>query len=216
MTEVSDALNRLYQEKSQFIVLGLTGKTGSGCSRAAQLLKSTSPNFPESSKIYDSNNDKRKYRIIHKFITNNWKPFTVIQVRAVITSIILELDFDSFIDFVSQTLEKEVDDIKTNFKSFQESFDKMHQLITSYKTLPEGSEDERNKKKEEAWNVYFGELPDFCEEFKTALQNNLGVDSYPLLYQKAGDNIRSSGTAHISKFNADKIFMLSQKINKLI
>jgi adenylylsulfate kinase-like enzyme len=71
VTDVSNALKRLYQETSEFVVLGLTGRTGSGCSTVAKILEDKSPHFPDSSKIYDSDNDRRKYKIIRKFIAEN-------------------------------------------------------------------------------------------------------------------------------------------------
>jgi deoxycytidylate deaminase len=216
VTDVSDALNRLYQETSEFIVLGLTGRTGSGCSTAAKLLTSEFPQIQESSKIYDSANDQRKYKIIRNFINKNWKPFTSIQVRTVITAIILELDFPDFRDFVAKVLGKEAEEVQTSLENFQEVFNDFHQLITEYKSLSEENTENKDIKKERAWDIYFLKLPGFCEKLKNALQDNLGIDSYTLVYQKAGDNIRASGSANVSEFNADKIFVLPSKINKLI
>jgi deoxycytidylate deaminase/dephospho-CoA kinase len=216
VTDVLNALNSLYEETSNFIVLGLTGRTGSGCSTAAHLLTNTLPNAPELSKTYSSGNDRRKYSIIRNFIVKNWKPFILIQVSTIITSIILELDFENFVKFVAYTLGEDVDSIRTKFKPFQESFDNMHQMITNYQSLPEKTLDEQEQRKGEAWNIYFQKLPNFCKEFKSAFQEYLGVNSYTLIYQKAGDNIRASGKANFSEFNANKIFTLPRKINKLI
>jgi len=66
--DVADALNRLYKETSNFLVIGLTGRTGSGCSTAAKILSSKHPDLPELSKIYDTDNDRRKYRIVRNYI----------------------------------------------------------------------------------------------------------------------------------------------------
>jgi len=54
MSDVSEALNRVFKETSEFIVLGLTGRTGSGCSTAATILASPDANLPEVSNIYSS------------------------------------------------------------------------------------------------------------------------------------------------------------------
>ena len=104
--EAADSLKRLYKETSEFLVIGLTGRTGSGCSTAADILSSSDPILPESSKIYGSDNDKRKYQIIRNFVLTNWKPFTKIKIREVITRIILDLTFDDFCRLVASTLSK--------------------------------------------------------------------------------------------------------------
>ena len=37
-----DCVKTVYDERSKFIIIGLTGRTGSGCSEAASILKSVS------------------------------------------------------------------------------------------------------------------------------------------------------------------------------
>jgi deoxycytidylate deaminase/dephospho-CoA kinase len=214
--DVADALNRLYKETSDFLVIGLTGRTGSGCSTAAHILSSEVPELPEASKIYSTDNDKRKFQIVSKYIMKNWRPFVTIQIRAVITRIILELSFDDFCILAATILNHEKEYVCRQLDGFRDSYIDAHTYIAEYDALLDSTPEEKLAKKDKAWETYFEKLPIFCEQFKEALQANLGTDSYTAVYQQAGDNIRASGSANLTEFNADKIFTMPKIINKLI
>ena len=215
--EAADSLKRLYKETSEFLVIGLTGRTGSGCSTAADILSSSDPILPESSKIYGSDNDKRKYQIIRNFVLTNWKPFTKIKIREVITRIILDLTFDDFCRLVASTLSKFSEhDVCEKLGEYKNNYVKAHEYIAKYNALPETTPAEKKVKKDSAWEVYFEKLPIFCSELKSALQTCFGADSYTAIYQEVGDNIRASGDANSKEFNAEKIFTIPKKVNKLI
>lgn len=216
MSNESNALERVYAESSEFIILGLTGRTGSGCSTAAKILAKNEIHLPEVSKIYSSNNDKRKYKIVRSYIKENWIPFISIQMRVVITGILLELDFDELIQLISNVLNKDALSIGNALSSFRTKYEDAHKEIVAYKKLPESDSSEKTAKKDKAWGIYFEYLPDFCALFKSTLQDQFGADSYTALYQQVGDNIRASGQANSIKFDAEKIFTLPKIVNKLI
>lgn len=216
MSDESDALERVYVESSEFIILGLTGRTGSGCSTAAEILSKSDIRLPKSSKIYSSENDSRKYEIVRNYIKENWKPFISIQMRVVITGILLELNFQEFSKLISDVLDKKLADIDVSLADFKQPYDSAHEKITTYKKMTESNSSEKDKKKDDAWGVYFTFLPDFCKKLKDTLQEQLGVNSYTALYQQVGDNIRASGKANNDEFNAEKIFTLPKIVNKLI
>lgn len=83
---------RLMQNE-EFIVIGLTGRVGSGCSEAASIFGSTFEqlNLPS---IYPgymglANDEERDRRILFRFANQHWVKFDVIKVRTVITSFLL-------------------------------------------------------------------------------------------------------------------------------
>ena len=216
MSHESSALERVYAESSEFIILGLTGRTGSGCSTAAKILSNSEIHVPEESNIYSSDNDQRKYKLVRSYIKNNWTPFISIQVRVVITGIILELDFNELTQLIASILKKDSSEVSNALSKFEDSYQKAHDEIVAYKGLPESNSSEKDVKKDKAWSIYFDFLPNFCAEFKNKLQNTFGADSYTIVYQQVGDNIRASGSANSSDFEAEKIFTLPKIINKLI
>lgn len=216
MSDVSSATKRLFQETAKFVVIGLTGRTGSGCSTAAQILAEESPPIPETSRLYENPNDQRKYRIVRKYIKSNWKPFICIQVRTIITGVILELDFSEFTELVAAVLNKPHDSIRSSLRSFEDTYARAHRVVHEYKSLDDAVPAELETKKIRAWEVYFEFLPYFCEKVKVELLEKVGTDSYTTLYQKVGDNIRASGRANSHDFSKDKIFAIPKIINQVI
>lgn len=91
---LKSAIDSLYSEDDDYIVLGLTGRTGSGCSTLASILTSEARDIKNS--LYTGNNpssnEERKQKIIHKCFESTWKKFTLIQVRSIITLLISDHD----------------------------------------------------------------------------------------------------------------------------
>lgn len=64
-------LNSLYELRSRFIIIGLTGRLGSGCSTVATLLtneKFEDCNFPIPANSASTTNEDRKCRIVYNFL----------------------------------------------------------------------------------------------------------------------------------------------------
>jgi len=58
-------ISELFLENSQFILVGLTGRTGSGCTTTANILEEKKPNFPEVNNLsgFYSGLDVNRYEI---------------------------------------------------------------------------------------------------------------------------------------------------------
>lgn len=216
MNEVQNALERVFRETSEFIIIGLTGRTGSGCTTVAHLLSQETPFFPERSDIYSSKNDSIKYKIVRNFIKSNWKPFVVIQVRDIITGVILENNFDEFCALVGDAIGIEKGEVFGKLSQYKLEYDGAHEEVKKYKEMPESNSNEKELKKDMAWSIYFEKMPNFSKNLKEKLQNLIGVDTYTTLYQMVGDNIRASGKSNVRDFNQEKIFTISKIANKLI
>lgn len=77
-------LKQLYDLRNNFLIVGLTGRLGSGCTTVADILtkeKFTDCNFPVPHNDKFDGNEERKYRITYNFLNQNWKPFQLIGVR---------------------------------------------------------------------------------------------------------------------------------------
>ena len=82
----------VYNERSNFIIIGLTGRTGSGCSEAASILETA--NFEDLNLKVPKNQDfhskdERKYKIIYDYAKSNWEPFYVLRMSDIIFSFLL-------------------------------------------------------------------------------------------------------------------------------
>lgn len=213
----SGAIKKTYSHVGNFILLGLTGRTGSGCSSAAKILGQENALPIGDSTIYTSSNDRRKLGIVQKYTQNNWEPFYSIRVTTVITYFILDLEFGQFAEFLSTVVPgKDSGDIANKLTSFKAEYEEAHGLVKELKGLLEDSKDKVKARAKRSIEIFFDVLPQFTEKLKEALQELIGVDSYVLLYQEAGDNIRASGKANVKAFDADKIFFLPRVIDKIV
>ncbi|MDF5912540.1 hypothetical protein P4W15_13225 [Morganella morganii] len=109
MSIYDNALSKIYSEKEDFIIIGLTGRTGSGCSTVASILASKKDDIKHDLFIGDnpSNNEDRKERILTKYFNKTWESFIRIQGSSIIT-LHLSNDYtterNKFKEFILSTL----------------------------------------------------------------------------------------------------------------
>ncbi|WEX16237.1 hypothetical protein P2T68_02600 [Pseudomonas sp. G11] len=211
----SRAIGSVYKENKRFVVIGLTGRTGSGCSTSAEILCNASIELPESAYPGITNNELRKHRIIKKFIEHRWQPFKCLQVRTVITRYILALNFPEFCRFVSDVMVRDMHKTSEFLREIKEEYEDLHIEISEYLRSPEKTLDEIEVKQEFAFDLYFKRLPFFSNKIRDVLKN-ISIDAYTKIYQSAGDNIRASGQVNSSKFDDSKVFHFPRTINKVI
>ncbi|HEB62320.1 MAG TPA: hypothetical protein ENI82_04125 [Bacteroidetes bacterium] len=226
MVQLSDGIDTLYENRKKFIIIGLTGRTGSGCSSAAQILSKSVENITlPKPKLCGESND-RKYKIIYDFAQNNWEQFHWIQIKTIITSFILDNPYVDFEDYVSKTLatatlpkdvirEQLQKTIKDKYISLHKKRDELNKSRKKLEASNTIKKDQIEARREKSYDFYFKTLPVFTNELKETL-NILSGNSYTKVYQLIGDNIRSSGKAFDSHFNAKNIYRISIRVNKII
>lgn len=127
------SLNNFYQLREDFIILGLTGRTGGGCSEIAEFLSKAENPFtgieiPEGLHI----NEHQKFRICEKFINNKnrvWIPFKTIKYKNVLA-----------LNFLFE-LQKELGDLKQISTSSLLNFFKEFYNIEEVRSPRIGQED---------------------------------------------------------------------------
>ena len=94
-------IDRVFQLRENFVIIGLTGRTGSGCTTVAEKLatkewKELKSNYKDlNSQSID--NVIRKNRIVHRYLKDHWKqPFDVISASDIIFFYALKESFDDF------------------------------------------------------------------------------------------------------------------------
>lgn len=99
------AVQKVYESLDSCIIIGLTGRTGSGCTTTAKILETK--NFkelplktPKKSEFCDI--EERKTAVVYNFLQNNWTPFISIEVSSVILSYVFEKGFEKFVDFIKK------------------------------------------------------------------------------------------------------------------
>lgn len=226
-----NSIRKLYDEKKDFIIIGLTGRTGSGCSTVAEILatKEYSDLKLRDPKTHDFNNSEEiKYSIIHKYAkeSGNWKPFRIIRMTSIITLFMIKKGYDSFVDYLDEInkglVEFKLDEIKIKLESFSFN-DKYKSIHDVYGIIKENKEYSR-------YPYLISELDNFTRDLKNILEG-FGCKSieeddekdhisyshfYTYLYQKIGNNIRASGDPFCEEFKEDKFFSLAEKCNEII
>ncbi|MDD5329273.1 MAG: hypothetical protein PHX38_04660 [Sulfuricella sp.] len=209
-TQISDGLNNIFAHRDSFIVIGLTGRTGSGCTTVANILANTSfsdmslnelPNPP--------NNEDRKERIIRKWLEQNWQPFQKIQVSHVIQLLAISDPLLRFEDFVSQNSEGlEIEEIVAIINPYANA---ARLAINTLIAIKDASPEDVDS----TYQFIFETLPILSNEIKLFL-NKEGKKYYTAIFQKLGDNVRKSGNPLSESIDPSKLLVLPEAIARII
>lgn len=193
-----DAISKIYGDDDDFIIIGLTGRTGSGCSTVAKILSKERSEIKHS--LFSGNNPdsnpQRKQKIILKSFEKTWEPFVTIQASSVLTLMLSELDVEASSIFVGG-VEGIDEDVKKNIVS----------VLQEIKNEPLIEGDIKSLRR---YFVHF--LPGQNEKLKRAI----GGAGYVRLFQQVGNNLRISGSPVSDKFKSGSFFSLADKINSII
>ena len=208
MQETSLAINSVYEDAKDFLIIGLTGRTGSGCTTTAQKLCGNEFNVPTDGYDGLSRNELKKHQIIKKYIDGaDWIPFYKIEASSLITYQLLELSSSDFVVyFSSDTFDNPLSTKEASglFQEFESARKKKR--IMGHKFNPQEHEIE------DFFEFYFIELPELTKR----VQSKLGRARFTQFYQRSGDNIRASGRANDQTFNPKELFNFPRYLNNLI
>lgn len=235
-----NVIERIYELRRKFIILGLTGRTGSGCTTVADLLtkdfKELNAPIP-STKQLGTDNDERKYSILYKSLeqqSEHYQGFKSIKASDIILYFAL---LSSFKDFnrsfgdekanqaESQNKEQKIlEDLSTDFSVLQKKIKDADTFIEQRKSAPLKFDTSDKKHKElletakKHVDVIFQDLPQFKEKICSKLKD---ISHKPLfdVYQRWGNDIRRYGKISPStteETNSLAPANLAHKINMII
>lgn len=245
MTTYNDAITKLFSEKEKLVIIGLTGRTGSGCSTAANIL---SKEYNQLDLQYDKcissiPAEQYKFEIIKEYIgssDNRWLPFTKIEGSCVILSYIFgkknstRNGCDALIGYLTELLEPtdniafqidNLDDLVKEIQGLEYIFNDVQKLPLENLNINDPNDIEPY------YNLYIEKFPEYKARFrkilskyscsekkKKKLQDEPPVKYhlYTYLLQKIGNNIRASGNPYKSTFSQDKIFSFAERLDLLI
>jgi deoxycytidylate deaminase len=205
---VAVGLKNLFQRRADFVVIGLTGRTGSGCSTAANLL-SQEFDFLKATEVINTEPtpEQRKYRIARDYAASHWKPFFNISISNIILSFLLdaeESELKAFLDKSEHKLKPE----KT--QQLIDEWKPAAAIWNKQKYIIEGTSATNAQKQAfiESWQK------DFSQFFQT-VRKGLGPDSNRLL-QFIGDNLRRSGNPLLNELTPENFYVLPDRAATLI
>lgn len=235
-----ESVKSAYQQRNDFFLIALTGRTGVGCSTTATILKTET--FQEldlhTPKVHGfENNEERKYAIVHNYMKDDhWQPFTVIEASSIIFSYIVEKGIKALREYIQNFEEiNEKNQIRISaFSDLQKSINSLNYIFDSQKycdlkNIDEILQDE--KLVEDYYKFYIYTLPKLKQEFEKILSNYTCHEEYvtrfdqtkfkkahlyTFLMQKVGNNIRSSGDPYLSKYSEKDFYSVAKRIDCVI
>lgn len=225
-------ITELFKGRNNFAVIGLTGRTGSGCTTAAKILE-TKPNFPThhdtraSGEFLYSGLSRKRYNVVKNYANENWDNFFAIKVSDLISAYILKLDNNNLVDFICKSgnparLSKS--DVENLLDSNSGSYSRAKRDLTKFDSFSRYVID-RDSELKETVNLgrrfihYMLRVRGFTSEFKKELIS-IDSDLYISLYQAAGNSIRRTGRVmpdyEEETFRPDMVFHLPESINRII
>ncbi|WP_210555585.1 MULTISPECIES: hypothetical protein [unclassified Pseudomonas] len=192
-----DAISKIYGD-DDFIIIGLTGRTGSGCSTVAKILSKPQKEIKHS--LFSGNNPEsnpqRKQKIVLKNFEKTWEPFVTIQASSVLTLMLSELDITDSSVFLGG-VEGIDEGVKRNIV----------EVLQEIKNEPLEDGDIKSLRR------YYAEfLPGQNEKLKLAM----GGSGYVKLFQQVGNNLRNSGNPTSGELKSGSFYALADKINLII
>ena len=136
--ERRNCMKNILLQNEDFIIIGLTGRTGSGCSDAADIFGSTYkelelPQITAGPNGFQSD-EERDYRIIKRFASAHWLKFDIINSKTIISSFLLD-EFDTFASKISNesnNTENDKDIKKQIYEIIKKCFKEKIKLNTFY------------------------------------------------------------------------------------
>lgn len=218
-------ISELFLENNQFILVGLTGRTGSGCTTTANILESKTIAFPELSGLSGFYNglDKRRYSIVKKFAEEHWENFYSIKVSDLISIYLLLLPavkLTSFIYSCGENITKKSCESLVRKGVLSKSFLKENYSDVIKQLLDHHAEiDFSDPKITRSFIRILQLVRKFTRDLKSEL-NHLESGLYVSVYQSAGKSIRRIGKVdaeYESKdFIPNSVFHLPETINRVI
>ncbi len=229
-SDYSNVISELFSKRSKFIILGLTGRTGSGCTTASRVLSDAELVLPDVDDLNYNNQpfysglDSERYSIATQYLRKNFKNFITIKISDLISAYILQTPKDELIKFISKVGNIDNDRVKSVLD--KGIFSKTP--ILKYKLFVEISEKMiTHRPQKECLNCkqlcklipYMAAVQKFTVEFKKEL-NELSDQLYLRFYQDSGNSIRRCG--QIKSNFKDEVFIpssihhLPETINRVI
>jgi len=221
-------LDQLYSLRKNFTIIGLTGRTGSGCSDLAEILSQSFESIESVRKPNDLDLSvfQRKYQIVYNYTSQNWKSYKVIEYKKVLLLMLLPELFNNsenslLFDYYRFTLRNETSpEVINRIKHLiNEVLNKNPMLIRRIAGLNDLS---TLKDKNDLltlsrifWSHDFNVLADKINEI--LFDNGKGIINRIMLLHHTANNFRKSGQPFKNdEEDTNNIYKIAKVINRII
>lgn len=210
-------LNKLYDLRQNFIVIGLTGRVGAGCTTIADIFASPTfdgANFPKPKEKFETvgtDNNNRKYRIAYNFLKENWEQFYKLKYSKVLSLIVFKQKL--------QNIEDLLDAVSEKFTPLTLDIEKeaLYKLRNDFDFTFNSKEDLSNLEHIENYELFQSDkLNDFHLKFDNALKANNLINRIKILHTIC-NNQRRGGCYYCEETpRMDDIYSIADEINSII
>lgn len=219
-------LDQLYSLRKNFTIIGLTGRTGSGCSELAEILSTDFDKVSNIRRVEDIEESvfQKKHQIVQNYTQQNWKNYKVIEYKKVLFLMLLPLlkknsknkhlfDYYRFY-FKEETDKSKISEIKGLLEKLIVNNDELVDDIIEIGDLTTVRIKKKLKKLNEIfWGNEFNKLSD---DVNLLLKNNGIIERIMLLHHTA-NNFRKSGRPFKTyKSDPKYIYTIAKVINRII
>ncbi len=225
-------VDSIYKLRQSFLIIGLTGRTGSGCSTIAKLLSGKFEDlYAPSPCDYDAPhpNENRKYSIVYNFLQKKWNKFEIISASDMIFYFILLEGYEKFIKAISSS-EKDSATEKTAFVLGEDLKAQFEAATIISKDIDDFIDKRESYKLKDLTGEDKIKLANKIERYKTFLLEDIhllrkAIDDYVIeethdtlfrKYQSWGNSIRRYGSISDTSTQTGDPSTLSRKINQVV
>lgn len=246
MTSCYNAVEHMYDERNKLIIIGLTGRTGSGCSTVAGILAKSDAkklDLPEAPSCGEDIIENRKNLILNNYILqpNKWLPFTKIDVSSLILYFVFKQGKEALSDYIKkiQLVDNKIalriigtEDICEAISCFNDIFDVV--INDKYKKKDSNNKGEATTENSTAVKevkFYTNTILKYRDRFKSLLEeyqcfvvekteehghSHKRYNLYTFLMQQFANNLRASGNPFNDEFDPSQYTVLPEKISEII
>ena len=225
------AIENIYEEREKFIIIGLTGRTGSGCTTVSKILGAenfNALNLHEPKTTDFETNEQRKYQIIYNYAKEHWNPFYRISMTDVIISFVMEKSFEELIEELRTIIgddlpEKIKKDLENKYPDFLQDYSSLNTKILELYSDSEKLDRTKQDYLKKAYDI-LNALSEIQEKFRYVMDRNIYFDSksgthvstFAYCLQEFGNRIRNHGDISQKTFTGEHMFALATRANDFI
>lgn len=230
--KTDEAIRNIYAEREKFIIIGLTGRTGAGCTTISNILGAedfSKLNLREPKTTDYDSNEQRKYQIVYNYIKQHWNPFFRISMTDVIFSFIIQHEYDTLFEelnsIIGEDFSRQIkDELEQEFPNLATEYSYLNTEIS--KIYNENCDLNRTDKNHLliAYDILI-RLGSIQSKFRQVMNNNVFIDknsntavnTFTHCLQEFGNRIRNHGDISSSNdFTGIHMFALARRANDFI
>lgn len=230
--ETEKAIDTIYDEREKFIIIGLTGRTGSGCTTVSEILKTEKfENLwlrePQTTN-FDSA-EERKYQIIYSYAQKHWDSFLRISMTDMIFSFVCQYTFPDFLSILSTIIDENLvneirQQITEKYNSVEAEFEYINKEISTIFKSDNALDRDNKDSLSRAYAVLF-RLPSVQTKFREIMGKisyydekiKSSVSTFTFCLQELGNRIRHHGNiSNEGDFSGAHMFAIARRANDFI